>query len=97
MLTITTDAAEAIKALLESPGLPDSAGVRISTAALSWNGSGPPLAIELAAGAHPGDRVVRDEGAQVFVAPAVAPSLEDKVLDADAEPGGGLTFSVHDQ
>ncbi len=97
MLTITSDAAEAIKSLLETPGVPDSAGVRISTTALSWNGSGPPLSIELAVAARPGDRVVEDDGAQVFLAPAVAPSLEDKVLDADAEPGGTLMFSVRDQ
>lgn len=97
MLIITSDAVEAIRAVLDSPDMPDAAGVRISTSAMSWNGSGPPITIDLAAAAEPGDEVVQEEDVQVFVAPRVAPALEDKLLDADVEPGGELRFALRDQ
>lgn len=97
MLSITHHAAETIRSLLDAPELPDSAGVRISTSALSWNGHGPPITIDLAVSAQPGDEVVQEEGAQVFIAPAVADALEDKELDAEVEPDGDLRFQLRDQ
>jgi iron-sulfur cluster assembly protein len=97
VLTITRLARETIRAILDAPELPDSAGLRISTQALSWNGSGPPITIDIAVEAQPGDEVVEEDGAQVFIAPAVAEALERKELDADIEADGDLRFELRDR
>jgi iron-sulfur cluster assembly protein len=92
MLTISTDAAEVIRGLIES----GAGGVRISTGIHSLNGHGPALQVELVS--EPGfeDEVVEDEGAQVFVDPVAAPTLEDKVLDARVD-GDQVEFAVREQ
>jgi iron-sulfur cluster assembly protein len=96
LLTITPDAAEAIKAAIQNLGAPDSAGVRISATTESHNGTGP--AIELSFVREPlvEDEVLEDEGAQVFLAPEVSPMVSDKTLDADHEPDGEIRFSLLD-
>jgi iron-sulfur cluster assembly protein len=94
LLTITADAADAIKTAIESLGAPDSAGVRISTAGESHNGAGP--AIELSFVQEPlvEDEVLEGEGAYVFLDPEVSTMVSDKTLDADYEPGGEIRFSL---
>ena len=91
MLSITDDAAELIRALMES----GAGGLRISTAPATSNGHGPALVLDLAPEPKREDEVVDADGAQVFVDPAVAPSLEGKVLDAHVE-GEQLEFAVLD-
>jgi iron-sulfur cluster assembly protein len=92
MLTLTTDAAEVIRDLMES----GAGGLRISTGPHSMNGHGPALHVEVAAAPEVEDEVVDVDGAQVFVDPAAAPALEDKVLDAETD-GGELMFAVREQ
>jgi iron-sulfur cluster assembly protein len=94
MLTITSDAAEVIRAVLSSPEVPDAAGFRISTAPQSLNGSGPAIALELAPQPREGDAVLEEDGAQVFVAPGAAAALSDKLLDAEVEPDGEVRFAL---
>ncbi len=50
MLTITADAAEAIRGAVDSPELPQTGGLRISTVPLSLDGTGPAIGLELVAG-----------------------------------------------
>jgi iron-sulfur cluster assembly protein len=97
MLRITAEAAEAIRVVRDALELPDSAGLRISTAPQSMNGTGPSYAVEVAPEPADEDEVVEDEGAQVFVDPATLPTLDDKALDADIEVGGEVRFSLRDQ
>lgn len=91
MLSITPDAAELIRRLMED----GVAGLRISTGAASFNGHGPPLVLDLAPEPSAGDEVVDEDGAKVFVDPAAAPTLNGKVLDAHLE-GEELQFAVLD-
>lgn len=74
-------------------GLPEGGGVRISAQDL-----GDSTGLGLAVAPVPGDadQVIEEEGARVFVAPEVAPFLEDKVLDAEQE-GSSIQFSLSEQ
>ncbi len=92
MLSITDDAAQLIRALMES----GAGGLRISTAPATSNGHGPALVLDLAPEPKDEDQVVDADGAHVFVDPAVAPSLNGKVLDAHVE-GEQLEFAVVDE
>jgi iron-sulfur cluster assembly protein len=90
MLTITTDAADAIRAVL---GAKDG-GVRISTGAPA-NGSGPSLTLEVAPAPEADDEVVDAEGAQLYLDPVAVDALDGKVLDAQREDDA-VRFSVFD-
>jgi iron-sulfur cluster assembly protein len=94
MLTLTIDAAEAVRsALAAAPDLPDDAGLRILP---SESGEETGLGLALAAAPEEDDEVIDEEGARVFVAPEVASYLEDKVLDAE-QIENRIQFSVAEQ
>lgn len=76
MLAITENAAEAIKTLSTDAELPEEGGLRI-TAPDPEQG----LELALAQGADAQDTVLRGEGVAVFLEPAAAQMLDDKVLD----------------
>lgn len=97
MFTITAEAAEAIRSVISSASVPDSGGLRIVTSPVSSNGRGPEFAFELAAEPQEGDEVVEEEGAQVFLGPAAAKALDDKLLDVRTTPSGGDTFAIVEQ
>lgn len=91
MLTLTVTAAEAVKHAMDAAeGLPDGGGVRISAQDV-----GDSTGLGLAVAPMPGDedQIIEEEGARVFVAPEVAPFLEDKVLDAEQQ-GSSIQFSL---
>ncbi|MGH2924314.1 MAG: HesB/IscA family protein [Solirubrobacterales bacterium] len=96
MLTITTEAADAIREVVEAAAVPGTGGMRISTAPVASNGSGPTLELSVASEPAPEDEVVDDEGAHVFVDPLAAAHLDGKVLDADYEPGGSVSFTLRE-
>ncbi|MGH2955597.1 MAG: hypothetical protein ACRDL6_01190 [Solirubrobacterales bacterium] len=97
MLTITSDAAEAIRVVRDALELPESGGLRISTAPQSMNGTGPSFAVEFAPSPADEDQVVEDAGAQIFLAPGADAALDDKLLDADIEAGGEIRFMIEDR
>lgn len=82
MLAITENAAEAIKSLSSDAELPQDGGLRI-TAPDPEQG----LELALAQSADEQDTVLRGEGVVVFLEPAAARILDDKVLDVQAVPG----------
>ena len=92
MLSITTQASEAIRGITASPELPDGAMLRID----SQPGSG--LQIGVVTEPAPGDEVVESEGVEVALEPATATLLEDKRLDAAIDADAGqVTFTISDQ
>jgi iron-sulfur cluster assembly protein len=91
MLKITSDAAEVIRGLMDA----GAGGLRISTGPATSNGHGPALVLDLAPEPDAEDEVLDAEGAQVFVDPAAAVTLNGKILDAQLE-GEELQFAVHD-
>ncbi len=94
MLTITSEAADAIRFVLDAAELPQHGGMRISTGTIANNGHGPTLQLQVVEEPAPEDQVLSGEGAQVFLDPAAAAHLEDKTLDADYQPGGEVRFSL---
>jgi iron-sulfur cluster assembly protein len=88
MLTLTSSAVEAVDTLLHSsPEVPDDAGLRIGTAGPSQ------LTIGLVAEPEPGDQVIEEGGARVFVDSGAAPMLENAQLEARQE-GDQIAFGL---
>ncbi|MGH2698691.1 MAG: iron-sulfur cluster biosynthesis family protein [Actinomycetota bacterium] len=93
MLTITTDAATAIKGIVDTAEV-EGGGLRIY--AEPQNDNQASLEIALAPEPGPGDKVLDAEGAPVYLEQNAADFLDDKQLDADVE-GEQIRFSVTEQ
>jgi iron-sulfur cluster assembly protein len=91
MLTITSNAAEAIRAIVESTDVPDEGGIRISIA--RQNGSQASLELALSPAPMEGDDVLELNGAHVFLDEMASVALDDKALDAEME-GGEISFGI---
>jgi iron-sulfur cluster assembly protein len=91
MLTITSNAAEAIRAIVQSTDVPDDGGIRISIA--RQNGSQASLELALSPAPMDGDNVLEVNGAHVFLDEMASLALEDKALDAEME-GGEISFGI---
>lgn len=91
MVTLTDNAIGLIRRLTGRPGVPNQAGLRIST------GSGPgSLSVGVVSGPLDGDHVLDTSGARVFLDAEALRALDDKSLDA-ALRDGTVTFSVTDR
>lgn len=90
MLVLTDTAATTIRTLLDRPGYPDDAGLRISQTADEQPG----LTVEPTAAPEPEDQVIDEEGARVFVEPGAAEVLTDMTLDAEVTPEGQVRFNL---
>ena len=93
MLTLTNNAVDAIQRLTSQPDLPDQTGLRIASEA---EGS-PSLSLAVTTGPQPGDQVVEDQGARVFLDGMAAQMLDDKALDAEVNPDGAVRFTLAEQ
>ena len=80
MLTLTEHAQTAVRTLTQDPEAPESAGLRITP-------GNDGLELMLVAEPVPGDALIEDGGARVFVEPQVAKLLDDQTLDAQVEDG----------
>ena len=92
MLTLTDNASDVIKALTDERDLPADGGLRITQ-----NPASDALEVTAAAAPELGDEVVEGRGARVFLESAAATTLDDKVLDAQVDPNGGVEFVVVQQ
>jgi Fe-S cluster assembly iron-binding protein IscA len=87
MLTLSPSAVDAVDSLLHRPEVPDDAGLRICTAGESQ------LSIEIAPEPAPGDQVIEEGGARVFVDSEAAPMLDNVELNAHTE-GDQVAFGL---
>lgn len=87
MLTLSPSAVEAVDSLLRRSEAPDNGGLRIRTAGESQ------LTIEIASGPGPGDQVIEEGGARVFVDSDAAPMLDNAELNARTE-GDQVAFGL---
>ena len=94
MLTITSNAAEAIRAIVQSTDVPDEGGIRISIA--RQNGSQASLELALSPAPLEGDDVLELNGAHVFLDEMASVALDDKALDAEVQ-GGEISFGIVEQ
>ena len=91
MLTITDNAAEAVRQISEGSGLEPEPGLRISVGAPTPEGT--PLEISIAPEAESTDQTIEEHGARVYLEELVVPALDDKVLDAEIE-GDQVRFAL---
>ena len=90
MLTLTENASAIVNEITSQPGLTESAGLRITT-----EGSPEPaFAVSAATQGEPGDLVVEQGGATVYLDAAAAELLDDKVLDAAVDSTGKVEFAL---
>ncbi|HLU75945.1 MAG TPA: Fe-S cluster assembly protein HesB [Nonomuraea sp.] len=90
MLTLTENAAQAIRSLTAGAPEPTQSGIRIA----SSGDDASSLTLSLATAPEPSDAVVESEGARVYLDPVAASVLDDKALDAGADDQGAVSFLV---
>lgn len=87
MLTLSPSAVQAVDSLLHNHEVPEDAGLRIDTAGESQ------FTLEIVPEPAPGDQVIEEGGARVFVDSEAAPMLDDAELDARLE-GDEVAFGL---
>jgi Fe-S cluster assembly iron-binding protein IscA len=90
VLTLTANAAQAIRDLTAAAPEPTQSGIRISSQGEGANA----LTLSLATAPEPADEVVEAEGARVYLDQVAATVLDDKSLDAGADDQGAVSFLV---
>lgn len=93
MLTITTEAAQAINAIVGSSPMPQG-GLKIAAKPVTDSES--TLELSVVESPADSDRVIEDQGTRVFLEEMASDYLEDKVLDAEVE-GEQIRFTLQDQ
>jgi iron-sulfur cluster assembly protein len=95
VLTLTSNAAEAVKTMAEAtPELPNESGLRIHAEPTGEGQVG--FELTLVENPDEGDQVIEEAGARVFVEPETVVYLEDKILDATVA-GDRVRFSLREQ
>lgn len=94
MLTLTENANNVVKTIVDQAGGGNDAGLRISQDAPD----SPALHVMPTEAPQPGDQVLEEEsGARVFLEETAAVTLDDKILDAQVDQSGGVQFSIAPQ
>lgn len=90
MLTLTENANNVVKNIVEQTGQGADAGLRISQDAPD----SPALHVMPTEAPQPGDQVLEEDGARVFLEETASVTLDDKVLDAQVDDAGGVQFTI---
>ena len=93
MLTLTDNASNIVKAIVEQNGGSEDAGLRFSAEPAEGDPQGA-LAVTTVEGGEPGDQVVDKDGAKVYLEETAAVALGDQVLDASVDQSGAVQFSI---
>lgn len=93
MLTMTENASTVVKTIADQSGGAQEAGIRIS----QDSPDSPALHVIPTDGPQPGDQVVEESGARVFLEETAAVTLDDKILDAQVADNGGVQFTIAQQ
>jgi Fe-S cluster assembly iron-binding protein IscA len=89
VLTLTENASTVVKTLTDQTE-GDQAGLRISQDAPD----SPALHVIPSEAPQPGDQVLEEDGARVFLEETAAVTLDDKILDAQVDDRGGVQFTI---
>ena len=93
MLTLTENASTVVKTLVDQTGAAEEGGLRISQDAPD----SPALHVIPSESPQPGDQVLEEDGARVFLEEIAADTLDDKILDAQVDDQGGVQFTIAPQ
>lgn len=92
MLTLTENASTVVKTLVDQQENA-VAGLRIS----QDGPDSPALHVIPTEAPQPGDQVLEEAGARVFLEETAADTLDDKILDAQVDDRGGVQFTITPQ
>ncbi len=90
MLTLTQNATLIVKEIADQQGGTEGTGLRIS----AEPGPEAGLNVTTTDTAQPGDQVLEQDGATVYLDENAATMLDDKVLDAAVDDGGRVEFAL---
>lgn len=90
MLTLTETASTVVKSIVDQDQTVTDGGLRIG----QMPGNDRQFQIAVVAEPLPGDALVEDAGARVFLEPAATALLDDKTLDAQVGENGAVTFAL---
>lgn len=90
MLTLTENASTVVKSIVDQSGSNEEGGLRISQDAAD----SPALHVIPSEAPEPGDHVLQNSGARVFLEETAAETLDDKILDAQVDDDGGVQFTI---
>ena len=93
VLTLTENANTVVKSIVDQSGTGEQAGLRIS----QDEPDSPALHVMPTQAPQPGDQVLEEAGARVFLEENAAATLDDKVLDAQVDANGGVQFTIASQ
>jgi Fe-S cluster assembly iron-binding protein IscA len=92
VLTLTQNASAIVKELIDRLPEADTAGLRLSSDVAEGG-----LTVSAVGAPEPGDQVVEQGGATVYLEDAASVALSDQVLDAAVDPQGSVQFSLAPQ
>ena len=90
MLTLTENASTVVKSIVDQSGGTADGGLRISQDAAD----SPALHVMPTEAPQPGDQILEEDGARVFLEETAAVTLDDKILDAQVDETGGVQFTI---
>ena len=88
MLTISQQARDVVRQIPNQPGLPTSAGLRLSAGDRERN----PIRVLIATKPRRGDKALDFEGARVYLDPDAVDRLQGRLIDVETLPDGRLQF-----
>ena len=91
MLTLTENASTVVKGIADQ--IPEATGLRIT----AGDAEAQSFDVAPVADAEPGDEVVEQQGATVYLDGNAADQLGDKVLDASVDQEGRVEFALAPQ
>lgn len=93
MLTLTENATLIVTSIADQPDAPETTALRIAS-----EGQGDAsFAVSTATQPEPGDEVLEQGGATVYLEPTAATQLDGMVLDAGVDEAGNVQFSLAQQ
>lgn len=96
MLTLTPPAVQAVTAMAAAYGSSDTGGLRIARSAGETQDAAA-LEAEFVTNPADDDQVITQGGARIFLEPAAAAYLTDKVLDGEVDDEGHVRFALGQQ
>jgi iron-sulfur cluster assembly protein len=96
VLTITPEASQAIRGILDASEAPDGSMFRIAPQGQDGTAPGPGLALSVIEAPPADDQIVEGEQVAVCLEPSAAAMLDDKELDATVV-GEEVNFSIGEQ
>ena len=90
MLTLTETATTVVKSIVDRDTTVTDGALRIGTTP----GNDREFQIAVVEQGQPGDAVIENNGARVFVAETATGVLDDKTLDAEVGENGSVTFAL---